>query len=778
MNRARDLIVMAQRGALHSQPNLACPEIDRFYADVVGLRYDAPSTGRLLVRAATECRDRLTADGVDLSAYNTTENAADFADLRKALGIHRWNVYGYSYGTDLALTFLRRHPEGIRSVTIDSVVPPQIVSLPWTWDSAREGIGAIFAACEAQPRCKSRYPDLLLTLTEQVRRLEAQPLTLTARPPGGKDPVKVVLDGGALVNLLIANAVPAVDVPAALVLASFLTRPTAPDTSCVAGLAPKPFTITPAPESTWCPSPAPPQARRATAPGRSGRGHGRCRRRRPRRDVRPSRRRHRSCAGHGRPDSGRRPLRAGPLPEDCGLDPRPDKGPLRDTHRSREPLPPQGTEDRPLGRDRGGGHEQTGTRPDRLVRRRARRRRGLRGELAIDGGLNRDRDVIFMSQRGTYSADPALTCPDIDEFTARAVGLVPGAPSTGRLHVKATRACREQSAERTDLSAYNTTESAADYAALRVALGIEQWHMFGISYGTDLALTYMREHPKGIRSVGIDGVLPPSLAGASVTWSAARQGFDGLFRACAEQPACNRRYPNLSDTFERLVRELEAKPLTTTVTVPGRATPVKVVLDGGVLVNWLTSATRLAARVPRSIDELARGNPQRIAEQWAGGKLSPQAVGRLAHGLAYGVFCSEWTPFETEADVIRAGRPAFPSFPRSVLANAPQLPFLHADCRAWDVPAAPRPVREVTRSDIPTLVMSAGFDAQTAAGNGTYATLTLSRSTAVTVPYVVHVAFAESPCAQAITASFFESPTAPDTRRLAGLQPPEFEVGP
>ncbi|MGW7357282.1 alpha/beta fold hydrolase [Streptomyces sp. NPDC054802] len=396
VNQDRDLIVMAQRGALHSQPNLACPEIDRFYADAVGLRYDAPSTGRLLVRATTECRDRLTADGVDLSAYNTTENAADFADLRKALGIHRWNVYGYSYGTDLALTFLRQHPEGIRSVAIDSVVPPQIVSLPWTWDSAREGIGAIFAACEAQPRCKSRYPDLLLTLTEQVRRLEAQPLTLTARPPGGGDPVKVVLDGGALVNLLVANAVPAVEVPAALdelahgrperfaqaraagatpvigevahgltqsvacsewvpghsrsdlltagrrafpgwpdtvlahapqlpfehdvcrvwnvpdrtavqrvttfskvptlivsgtfdaktgarwgpyagrtlrhstpvripgighwvvpqspcaqnVLASFLTRPTAPDTSCVAGLAPKPFTITPAPEST------------------------------------------------------------------------------------------------------------------------------------------------------------------------------------------------------------------------------------------------------------------------------------------------------------------------------------------------------------------------------------------------------------------------------------------------------------------------------------------------------------------------------------------------
>ncbi|MFF6806170.1 alpha/beta fold hydrolase [Streptomyces sp. NPDC012616] len=208
---------MTQRGGPHSQPHLACPEIDRFTAKAVGLPYDAPSTGLLLVRAAKECRDRLR-DGIQLSSYNTTENAAGFAALREALGIRKWNVYGYSYGTDLALTHLHRHPRGVRSVAIDSVVPPQIVSLPWTWDSAREGIGAIFAAYEARPRCRSRWPHLARTLTQQVRRLEANPLTLTVRPPGGGSPVRVVLDGGTLVNLLVADggALPAVDVPAAL----------------------------------------------------------------------------------------------------------------------------------------------------------------------------------------------------------------------------------------------------------------------------------------------------------------------------------------------------------------------------------------------------------------------------------------------------------------------------------------------------------------------------------------------------------------------------------
>ncbi|PBC70242.1 TAP-like protein [Streptomyces sp. TLI_235] len=112
------------------------------------------------------------------------------------------------------------------------------------------------------------------------------------------------------------------------------------------------------------------------------------------------------------------------------------------------------------------------------------------------------------------------------------------------------------------------------------------------------------------------------------------------------------------------------------------------------------------------------------------------------------------------------------------MAQAPLLAWLHADCRAWDVPAAPRSVRNATRSDIPTLLLSGGFDSQTAPSSGPYAARTLSRSTEVTVRYVAHVVFAHSSCAQTITRSFFDTPTAPNTGCLAGLQPPEFEIAP
>ncbi|MEV8535479.1 alpha/beta hydrolase [Streptomyces sp. NPDC051211] len=400
-------------------------------------------------------------------------------------------------------------------------------------------------------------------------------------------------------------------------------------------------------------------------------------------------------------------------------------------------------------------------------------------KMAIDGGLNRDRDVILMSQRGTYSADPTLLCPNIDRFNARAVGLVYDAPSTERLHVEATKACRDQLAGRgIDLGAYNDIESAADYEDLRTALGIEQWNLYAISYGTHLALVYMRLHADGLRSVGLDGILPPSKGGSALTWSSARQGFDGLFKACADQPACNKRYPNLSATFDKLVSDLEAKPVTTTVTLPGNDKPVKVVLDGGALVNWMTSATHVAPQVPAAIDELANGKPQRIARQWAGGKLSPQAMGRVAHGLVYGVFCSEWTPYESQEEALRGGQETFPSFPRSVQAQAPQLTFLRPDCDVWNVPAAPRSIRDVTRGDVPTLALSGSFDSQTGADNGPYVARTLSKAKVVTVPYEPHVVFATSKCAQEIAVSFFDDPTAPKTGCLSGLKAPKFEIVP
>lgn len=65
--------------------------------------------------------------------------------------------------------------------------------------------------------------------------------------------------------------------------------------------------------------------------------------------------------------------------------------------------------------------------------------------ILIEAGINRDRNLILMDQRGTLYSEPALTCPDMDQFFVRSLGLLLDAPSTGMLHAAAARACHLRS---------------------------------------------------------------------------------------------------------------------------------------------------------------------------------------------------------------------------------------------------------------------------------------------------------------------------------------------
>jgi pimeloyl-ACP methyl ester carboxylesterase len=403
--------------------------------------------------------------------------------------------------------------------------------------------------------------------------------------------------------------------------------------------------------------------------------------------------------------------------------------------------------------------------------------------MALGGDLNQNRDVIFLSQRGTYTAQPPLACPVVDRFPGETLDLPYDAASTGRAFAAATRSCRRRLSG-VDLSAYDTIESADDLEDLRGAVGIDRWNVYGISYGTDHALTYMNRHPEALRSVGIDGIFPPSLAGGVAAWTSAGEGINAVFRACAAQRRCRQRYGNIGATFRRLVRRFERFPRTVSVRAPGVGGRVRVTISGGMLVQYAASpGTHLAAKLPADIDALAHGRPKRVAVAWAGVRANPASVGILGQGLFYGVSCREWVPYETEAAVIRRGRRAFPTFPLSVLRNAPNLQFMRPNCRVWDVPRAPASIRAITRSTIPTLAMSAQYDAQTGASFGPYVARTLPNSTVVTIPNVAHVAFsspspAANACAHSIARSFFNDPADPDTSCIASVPPTRFEITP
>ncbi|MGH2938773.1 MAG: alpha/beta fold hydrolase [Solirubrobacterales bacterium] len=390
----------------------------------------------------------------------------------------------------------------------------------------------------------------------------------------------------------------------------------------------------------------------------------------------------------------------------------------------------------------------------------------------IEAGVNRDRDLILMEQRGALFSQPQLICSESASFVTRRVGLVYDALSTGRRQVAATRACRRRFAARgIDLGAYNTTENAADFAELRQALGIQQWNLFGVSYGTDLALTLMREHPAGIRTVTLDSVVPPQSIGPAVFWPSAREGFDNLFAACASQSRCRHGHPHLRRTFNGLVRKLESHPLTTRIRLEPGTAATKVVMDGGALADWLVLMALgpdVYVEVPSWIDQLAAGHPQNVAASWA--RLSQQP----GNGLQYGVVCGEWVPYQPESEMLERSHRAFPSYPDSVLAQAPQIPFSYEECGAWNVPKAPAAQRQVTRSNIPTLLLSGTFDAVTPPSQARVAARTLSSSSVVSILGVGHGAQLRSPCANQVLASFLSTPGAPNTSCVAGLRPPTF----
>lgn len=119
----RDFILFEQRGTLYSKPHLDCPEWSKAISITNSPNFAKAKKDSILKVAASECRDRLIAKGIDLNGYHTQEIAADIADLRKVLGLKSYNLLTISYSTKIAQVLMRDYPEGIRSVVMDGALP-------------------------------------------------------------------------------------------------------------------------------------------------------------------------------------------------------------------------------------------------------------------------------------------------------------------------------------------------------------------------------------------------------------------------------------------------------------------------------------------------------------------------------------------------------------------------------------------------------------------------------------------------------------------------------
>jgi pimeloyl-ACP methyl ester carboxylesterase len=204
----RELILVDQRGTGHSEPNLACPEMERLGERLVGARLSDREVRADLQSAAQACHDRLTGAGIDLSAYNLGEMAADAEDARQALGIPRWNISAYGSASRIALEVVRRFPDRVRAMWFDSPQFPQMDELTLGISGTRYALGQIFADCAVDPSCSRRFPDLSNALRKALVRLDEEPVTVTvADSPAAEaagHPIRVMVDGGAFLRAVRA----------------------------------------------------------------------------------------------------------------------------------------------------------------------------------------------------------------------------------------------------------------------------------------------------------------------------------------------------------------------------------------------------------------------------------------------------------------------------------------------------------------------------------------------------------------------------------------------
>ncbi len=408
--------------------------------------------------------------------------------------------------------------------------------------------------------------------------------------------------------------------------------------------------------------------------------------------------------------------------------------------------------------------------------------------------------ILVFDQRGTGYSTPSLDCPesladDVDD---------------------PLRACRDRlTGAGIDLRAYNSRENASDVADLLEVLEIEAATLYGVSYGTRLALTVMRDHPERITSVILDGVYPPHVNGYDEQAWNGYLAFERLFDDCTADDWCDAAYPDLWATFFAMVDALDTSPM---VDDDGTAITSNDVVNDLFQLLYDTNAiphlpSIIAAAASRDIDawfdaqdRIPAGFSHHDSDAywdalderllWLAGlddledldafldtlddetydALIAEAAGDVdddAEGMFASVECIEEVPFN-DLDLAIAWAH---DIPEQLRALTDGVIGQFADCAIWDVPAADAIENEPVVSDIPTLLLSGAYDPITPPSWGDEAATYLLVSTHVVFPDMGHGTVDIRPCPTQIALAFLADPwMTPDTSCVDQLGPPEFWV--
>lgn len=308
--------------------------------------------------------------------------------------------------------------------------------------------------------------------------------------------------------------------------------------------------------------------------------------------------------------------------------------------------------------------------------------------------IMRDYDVILIDQRGTGGSSK-LACqsaPDslgleFDRDTAKLTELA--------------QECRQSLAH--DPALFTTSVAVRDLEQVRETLGVSQWNMYGVSYGTRVALHYLRRFPDAVRTLTLDAVVPPSVSLGPDIGALAQRSLDDIFERCRADAGCHDAFGYLAEPVMALLDRLENEPLTLTFedVVTGKLRTMEFTRQHlAATLRLLSYNAQTAAILPSMLhDAIVNGNFAPFARQ---ALLQTRSLGdSLATGMHHAVICTEDAPF-VDAD------PAIEPVP-SYLGDA-IVSSLLASCKQWPPGLMDEDFKAPFSSTVPTLILSGDAD--------------------------------------------------------------------
>ncbi|MFN8373367.1 MAG: alpha/beta hydrolase [Anaerolineae bacterium] len=381
------------------------------------------------------------------------------------------------------------------------------------------------------------------------------------------------------------------------------------------------------------------------------------------------------------------------------------------------------------------------------------------------------RDYIIFDQRGAQHSTPSLDCdglvPQYYDWAAQGMNN----EELANAQAEALLACEQDLLNAgINVAAYQSAENAADVADLRLALGYDEWNLFGVSYGARLALTVMRDHPEGVRSVVLDSVYAPQVDLFMEYGTNTAAAFEHLFASCAADEACAAAYPTLRDDFYFIVQTLNNEPLLITATHPISHMDFSVYVTGEMMVEAVFGMMYRRddiPYIPYLIDDTMNYGEELLTIAAENFVDTPFAV---SEGLYYSVSCSEETPF-TDWDTAYANLEAMPE----AIRVTTYLPFIRQVCDGWTIHQPDAIENEPVVSDIPTLVLNGDFDPITPPRWAEQTASTLSSAHFYLFPGTGHGVVRSTDCGANIMQAFLDDPQSPpDTSCIDNLGEPEW----